>query len=120
MLLCTLRHVWPDRCVHLAVVQFALTPVLAAKGFLPRLLSNVLYAVAFSYYHYLSFLGYSALPFLERTEVRPGLQLVSAESWSIPIQKDQQLLYLLICRLTGSPAKQQCLRAGMQDTQHAS
>lgn len=54
-----------------AVVQFALTPVLAAKGFLPRLLSNALYAVAFSYYHYLSFLGYSALPFLERTEVLP-------------------------------------------------
>ena len=53
----------------LAVVQFVLTPVLAAKGFLPRLLSNALYAVACSYYHYLSFLGYSALPFLERTEV---------------------------------------------------
>ena len=52
-----------------AVGQFVLTPVLLRRGFIPSLLSNALYAAAFSYYHYLSFLGYSALPFLERTEV---------------------------------------------------
>ena len=30
----------------------------------------VLYAAGISYYFYITFLGYSALPFLERTEVR--------------------------------------------------
>ena len=57
----------PNTCA--AVVQFLLTPLLLARGFLPALFSNVLYAAALSYYHYLSFLGYSALPFLEHTEV---------------------------------------------------
>ena len=61
-------------CLCPAVGQFILTPVLLHKGFVPCLLSNALYAAAFSYYHYLSFLGYSALPFLERTEVTPPLQ----------------------------------------------
>jgi hypothetical protein len=32
-------------------------------------LSAALYAVGLSYYFYITFLGYSALPFLERTEV---------------------------------------------------
>ena len=31
----------------------------------------MLYVVALSYYHYLNFLGYSALPFLHHTEVSP-------------------------------------------------
>lgn len=53
-----------------AVGQFLLTPLLLWRGFVPALLSSALYAVALSYYHYLSFLGYSALPFLEHTEVR--------------------------------------------------
>ena len=35
---------------------------------LPALLANVLYGVGLSYYHYINFLGYSTLPFLERTE----------------------------------------------------
>ena len=33
------------------------------------LVSSLLYIVAFSYYHYMNFLGYSALPFLEHTEL---------------------------------------------------
>lgn len=55
-----------------AVVQFLLTPLLLLRGFIPALFSNLLYAVALSYYHYLSFLGYSSLPFLEHTEVGRG------------------------------------------------
>eukprot|EP00884_Botryococcus_braunii_P007011 jgi/Botrbrau1/16310/Bobra.0066s0078.1 len=53
----------------LYVVQFVLSPLLLWRSFLSTLLSNALFAIALSYYHYLSFLGYSALPFLEHTEV---------------------------------------------------
>eukprot|EP00879_Flechtneria_rotunda_P032516 GHRR01035733.1.p1 GENE.GHRR01035733.1~~GHRR01035733.1.p1 ORF type:complete len:176 (+),score=30.00 GHRR01035733.1:30-530(+) len=53
----------------LYVLQFLVSPFLLWKSFLSATLSCVLYAVSLSYYHYLNFLGYSALPFLERTEV---------------------------------------------------
>lgn len=53
--------------VLLHVVQYFLSPLLVAHGFLPVLLSNLLFMVAISYYHYLNFLGYDVLPFLERT-----------------------------------------------------
>ena len=43
--------------------------LLAGYGIQGEVLANVLYMIALSYYHYLSFLGYSALPFLEHTEV---------------------------------------------------
>ena len=36
----------------------------------PALLCAALWAVGTSYYFYITFLGYSALPFLEKTEVR--------------------------------------------------
>ena len=52
-----------------AVVQFFMSPLLLWKSFFAAALSNALYAVALGYYHYLNFLGYSALPFLEHTEV---------------------------------------------------
>ena len=52
-----------------AVLQFVLSPVLLWRSFVSTILANLLYMVALSYYHYLSFLGYSALPFLEHTEV---------------------------------------------------
>lgn len=55
--------------ILLYVVQYFLSPLLLAPGFVPALLSNTLYAVAFSYYHYVNFLGYDVLPFLERTTV---------------------------------------------------
>ena len=55
--------------VPCAVLQFVLSPVLLWRSFVSMVLANVLYMVALSYYHYLSFLGYSALPFLEHTEV---------------------------------------------------
>ena len=46
-----------------------LSPLLLWRARLAAALSCVLYAAAFGHYHYLNFLGYSALPFLERTEV---------------------------------------------------
>ncbi|KAK2985841.1 hypothetical protein RJ640_018707 [Escallonia rubra] len=53
--------------VLLCVIHYFLSPILVAHGFIPVLLSNLLYMVAISYYHYLNFLGYDVLPFLERT-----------------------------------------------------
>ncbi|CAN4112149.1 unnamed protein product [Withania somnifera] len=53
--------------VLLYVVHYFLSPVLVAHGFFPVLLSNLLFMVAASYYHYLNFLGYDVLPFLEKT-----------------------------------------------------
>ena len=53
------------------MLQFVLSPVLLWRSFVSTILANLLYMVALSYYHYLSFLGYSALPFLEHTEVFP-------------------------------------------------
>ncbi|KAF8404950.1 hypothetical protein HHK36_009845 [Tetracentron sinense] len=44
--------------VMLYVIHYFLSPLLVAHGFIPVLLSNLLFMVAFSYYHYLNFLGY--------------------------------------------------------------
>lgn len=54
---------------YFAVLQFIASPILLWNSFLASIMSNFLYAAAFGYYHYLSFLGYSALPFLDHTEV---------------------------------------------------
>jgi hypothetical protein len=43
----------------LYVLQYFLLPFLLTEGFLPTLVSNSLYCVAFCYYHYITFLGYS-------------------------------------------------------------
>ena len=66
------------------VLQFFLSPVLlyrttaeagdgsgaavASDSFVSVLLSNLLFLAAGTAYHYVSFLGYNALPFLDRTE----------------------------------------------------
>mmetsp|Transcript_3834 Transcript_3834/g.10865 ORF Transcript_3834/g.10865 Transcript_3834/m.10865 type:complete len:254 (+) Transcript_3834:316-1077(+) len=55
--------------ILLYVVQFLLSPFLLWNSFLPSVVSSLLYAFALVVYHYLNFLGYSALPFLEHTEV---------------------------------------------------
>jgi hypothetical protein len=52
----------------LYVAQYFLLPVLLNDGFVALLCSNTLFALAFSYYHYITFLGYSALPFLKDTQ----------------------------------------------------
>lgn len=41
-----------------AVMHYFLSPLLVAHGFIPVLLSNLLFMVAVSSYHYLNFLGY--------------------------------------------------------------
>lgn len=40
------------------VVQYFLSPILVAHSFIAALLSNLLFMVTLSYYHYLNFLGY--------------------------------------------------------------
>eukprot|EP00475_Leptophrys_vorax_P004591 TRINITY_DN12743_c0_g1_i1.p1 TRINITY_DN12743_c0_g1~~TRINITY_DN12743_c0_g1_i1.p1 ORF type:complete len:274 (-),score=52.96 TRINITY_DN12743_c0_g1_i1:56-877(-) len=48
----------------LYVLQLPLCLFLLSDGFLPALFSNLLYAGAFVYYNYLTFLGYESLPFV--------------------------------------------------------
>mmetsp|Transcript_8729 Transcript_8729/g.10445 ORF Transcript_8729/g.10445 Transcript_8729/m.10445 type:complete len:288 (-) Transcript_8729:74-937(-) len=55
--------------VALYVVQYLFLPLLLSESFLATLIANTLYAVAFSYYHYVSFLGYMFLPFLRKDRV---------------------------------------------------
>ena len=55
--------------VTLYVLQYLLLPLLMRPGFVPRVAANALYAAAFSAYHYLTFLGYSELPSLDKCEV---------------------------------------------------
>eukprot|EP00741_Cyanophora_paradoxa_P006885 tig00001049_g6660.t1 len=56
--------------VLLYVVQFLFIHILVRPdNFLSALLSNILYVIAFSYYHYITFLGFSILPFLHNTVI---------------------------------------------------
>lgn len=53
----------------LYVIHYFLLPYLVQPTLGAALVSNLLYAVALCYYSYITSLGYSTLPFLERTEV---------------------------------------------------
>lgn len=53
----------------LHVLQFILLPVLNGQSFAASVFANLLYAVAFSSYFYVTHLGYRALPFLTKTDV---------------------------------------------------
>lgn len=53
----------------LYVLQYFLSPLLLSRTFISSLLANILYGFALSYYHYMNFLGYSALPFLHATDL---------------------------------------------------
>jgi len=53
----------------LYVLQFLLSPLLLWHSFLATALSCALFTFSLIYYWYMTFLGYSALPFLEKTEV---------------------------------------------------
>lgn len=57
--------------IILYVLQFLILPLLlsGAGSFLATLVSNSLYLIAGIYYYYVTFLGYTALPFLQKTEV---------------------------------------------------
>lgn len=50
-------------------IQFFLLPLVLGTSFLSLLLANTLYMAAFSWYWYITHLGYRALPFLSNTEV---------------------------------------------------
>ncbi|KAL4973229.1 UNC-50 [Aspergillus desertorum] len=57
--------------LQLYVVQFLLLPLLtrSPSDFLTIFLGNTLYLSALTYYTYITFLGYNALPFLHNTEL---------------------------------------------------
>lgn len=55
--------------IALYVVQYFLCPLLLGDGRLRAIFSVLLYGWSVWYYHYLTFLGYNCLPFLEYTEV---------------------------------------------------
>jgi len=55
--------------VLLYPVQYLLLPLLLRDAFVATLVGNTLYLAAFVAYHYIHFLGYMALPFLQRTQV---------------------------------------------------
>ncbi|KAL8480248.1 hypothetical protein ACS0TY_026462 [Phlomoides rotata] len=52
------------------VDHFFLSPILNVHGFVPVLLSNLLFMAVVSYYHYLNFLGYDGM---KNNEVIIGL-----------------------------------------------
>lgn len=55
--------------ILLYVFQYFLMMVFMKDGFVCTLLANATYALAFSYYLYVTFLGYDVLPFLQHTTV---------------------------------------------------
>mmetsp|Transcript_585 Transcript_585/g.813 ORF Transcript_585/g.813 Transcript_585/m.813 type:complete len:283 (+) Transcript_585:180-1028(+) len=59
---------FPMFCL-LYVAQFFLLPLVLSPSLFALLLSNTLYAAAFSWYWYITHLGYRSLPFLSNTEV---------------------------------------------------
>jgi len=59
---------FPLFCI-LYIIQFFLLPLVLGKGFFAFFVSNTLYALGFSYYFYITHLGFRALPFLSNTEV---------------------------------------------------
>lgn len=50
-------------------MQFFALPIALGEGLLPLFVANTLYAAGFSWYWYITHLGYRALPFLSNTEV---------------------------------------------------
>eukprot|EP01025_Chloroclados_australasicus_P038426 TRINITY_DN3956_c0_g1_i1.p2 TRINITY_DN3956_c0_g1~~TRINITY_DN3956_c0_g1_i1.p2 ORF type:complete len:248 (-),score=0.07 TRINITY_DN3956_c0_g1_i1:620-1363(-) len=53
----------------LYVLQFLMIPLLLWKSFFSGVVSSALYVVGLGYYHYMNFLGYSTLPFVQHAEV---------------------------------------------------
>jgi hypothetical protein len=60
----TLRLMFP-----LSACRTVVSAVINHENFLSTLLGNSLWLVALCYYFYITFLGYSALPFLNKTTV---------------------------------------------------
>lgn len=61
--LCFIAHMLISliACIFFPVIQYFVSPLLVAHGFFPMLVSNLLFMVAISYYHYLNFLGYDGM-----------------------------------------------------------
>ena len=53
----------------LYVIQFILLPVLTRTNWISLFIGNTLYLIALTYYFYITFLGYSNMPFLEHSEL---------------------------------------------------
>lgn len=49
------------------LLQFFFLSIVTADGFISRMVGNLMYLIAFLYYNYITFLGYSALPFVQRS-----------------------------------------------------
>ncbi len=82
------------------MLQLLLAPLLLWRSVVAALLSNALYAAALGYYHYLSFLGYSALPFLEHTEVScPAEAHLPGARQGLSLQ----VVHTLVCGTGGVP-----------------
>ena len=52
--------------ILLYVIQYFLSPFLISNSFFSLLLADILYSISFAYYIYLTFLGYSILPFINK------------------------------------------------------
>ncbi|KAH8428929.1 unc-50 family protein [Aspergillus melleus] len=73
--------------LHLYVVQFLLLPLLTRtpSNYLATFLGNTLYLSALTYYTYITFLGYNALPFLHNTELLLLPILAFAIMWLVSL-----------------------------------
>ncbi|KAJ9204903.1 hypothetical protein DTO164E3_1526 [Paecilomyces variotii] len=73
--------------LHLYVVQFLLLPLLTLNptNFFAVFVGNTLYLSAFTYYTYITFLGYNALPFLHNTELLLLPIVVFAVLWLVSL-----------------------------------
>ncbi|OJD23439.1 hypothetical protein ACJ73_05207 [Blastomyces percursus] len=80
--------------LHLYVLQFLLLPILTRKNSshsesspstLATVLGNTLYLSALTYYTYITFLGYNALPFLHHTELLLAPILILAVLWLVSL-----------------------------------
>ncbi|EEH07847.1 conserved hypothetical protein [Histoplasma capsulatum G186AR] len=79
--------------LHLYVLQFLLLPILtrnsssseSSPSTLATVLGNTLYLSALTYYTYITFLGYNALPFLHHTELLLAPILIFAVLWLVSL-----------------------------------
>ncbi|KKZ66446.1 hypothetical protein EMCG_07838 [[Emmonsia] crescens] len=79
--------------LHLYVLQFLLLPILtrnsstseSSPSTLATVLGNTLYLSALTYYTYITFLGYNALPFLHHTELLLVPILILAVLWLVSL-----------------------------------
>ena len=78
-----------------AVLQYFLCPLLLRPGFISTVLSNALYGVSLSYYHYTQFLGYSgAAPCTRRIQDVPALNVLIAPRAALPfLDRTEFFLY---------------------------